>query len=142
MSKPKKDKIVSFVDGGFVIDTTIHLPGVRSRTLRGKPWITTSSTEVRLGCIRFTNDAMLEIIRCMALQLKSKEPMVHQIGNYGEPEECKCYKTNDYDNYGAVMTGCASEWTVTEDCPIHRGRRRLSAKSKDPISDFERDYPW
>lgn len=37
-----------------------------------------------------------------------------------QPPECKCYKTNDYDFYPAVMTGCASEWTVTEDCPIHR----------------------
>lgn len=84
MSKPKKDKLVSFVDGGFVIDTTVHVPGVRSRTLRGKPWITTSPTEIQMGCIRFTNDAMLEIIRCMALQLKSSKPIIHQFGDYGE----------------------------------------------------------
>jgi hypothetical protein len=34
--------------------------------------------------------------------------------------ECKCYMTNDFDFYAAVMTDCASEWKVTEDCPVHR----------------------
>ena len=41
--------------------------------------------------------------------------------------ECKCYKTNDFNEYAAVMTGCASEWTVTKDCPIHRQTAALSA---------------
>ena len=39
--------------------------------------------------------------------------------------ECKCYVTNDFDFYAAVMTGCASEWTVTEDCPLHRTKKTL-----------------
>lgn len=86
MPKFKKDKLVTFIDGEFRIETTVHLPGVRPRTLRGKPWIATTPTDVRMGCIRFTNDAMLEMIRCMALQLRSEEPITHQVGNYGDPK--------------------------------------------------------
>lgn len=81
MPKPKKDKVVTFTDGEFHIETTIRIPGVRSRVIRGKPWIATTPTDVRIGCIRFTNDAMLEIVRLMALQIRSTKTNVHQIGN-------------------------------------------------------------
>ncbi len=86
MPKPKKDKMVTFVDGEFRIETTLHLPGARSRVLRGKPWIVTTPTDVRMGCIRFSNDTILEIVRCMVVQLRSKESITHQVGNYGESE--------------------------------------------------------
>ena len=90
MPKLRKDKRVTFVDGVFHIETTVHLPGVRSRTIRGKPWIATTKDDVRLGCIRFDNAAMHEIIRLMALQARqphSLKPWVHQVGNYGEAED-------------------------------------------------------
>lgn len=47
---------------------------------------------------------------------------MHPIVIVGEQPKCKCYRTNDFDSYAAVMTDSASEWTVTEDCPIHRKR--------------------
>jgi hypothetical protein len=37
----------------------------------------------------------------------------------GEQPKCKCYTTKVND-YGAIMSGCDLDWTVTEDCPIHR----------------------
>lgn len=44
---------------------------------------------------------------------------VASVAQAAQPE-CKCYMTNDFNNYAAVMTDCASEYKVTEDCPIHR----------------------
>ncbi len=87
MPKPKKDKVVTFADGVFHIETTVHIPGLRSRTIRGRPHISTTPHDVRMGCIRFTNDAMHEIVRCMYRQTQTDKPVViHQIGNYGDPE--------------------------------------------------------
>lgn len=88
MPKPKKDKIVTFVDGEIRIETTVHVPGVRPRTLRGRPWVATIPTDVRMGCLRFTNEAIHEIVRCMVKQARSRssDAITHQTGNYGEPE--------------------------------------------------------
>lgn len=86
MPKLKKDKFVTFRDGKFWIETTVHQPGLRSRTLRGNPWIVTTPTDVRMGCIRFTHEAMREIYRCLAIQIQTDKPITHQVGNYGDPE--------------------------------------------------------
>ena len=47
-------------------------------------------------------------------------------------EECKCYRTNDFDFYPAVILGIESEWVVTQDCPVHKGKDRS-------IEDFEKE---
>src|SRR5208337_1668446 len=38
-----------------------------------------------------------------------------------ERGKCKCYlgKLDCDTEYAAVMTGCSTDWTITEDCPIH-----------------------
>lgn len=88
MPKPKKDKRVTFEDGEFRITTTVHLPGARSRTIVGKPWVQTTPDTVRVGCINFSVDAIYEILKCMSKQIRSEglPRLTHQVGNYGDPE--------------------------------------------------------
>lgn len=87
--KSRKDKLL-VLDGDTIrIQTTVEADGVRTRVLHGVPYITTTPDDIRLGCIRITMPVFEELIRLVRKQkLAGDVTVIHQVGNYGEPDGC------------------------------------------------------
>lgn len=84
--KVRKSSLIDFYEGKFETITWIPRPGMVDLQIKGTPWIRSDKDSVKVGCVRFTSEALLEIICIMAKQLKADGPVLHQVGNYGDSE--------------------------------------------------------
>ena len=85
--KVRKTSRIDLKDGKFVARTFMAAtPGTEPLYIDGEPHVRSTPGGVKIGCVRFSNEAIFEIMRIMVQQLKSPVPLVHQVGNYGDPE--------------------------------------------------------
>ncbi len=83
----RKASIISISNGRFL--TTSSFPATPESPeleISGLPHVKSDKESVRVGCVRFTNEALNEINRLRWEQLSSREPIVFQVGDYGDPE--------------------------------------------------------
>lgn len=83
----RKASVISIQDGKF-LTTSSFPPTAETPELQisGIPHVSSDKHSVRVGCVRFTNEALNEITRLRCVQLYSQEPIVFQVGDYGAPE--------------------------------------------------------
>lgn len=83
----RRASVISFADGEFLTTSRWEATEKSSEFITtGKPHVQSDTDSVRVGCVRFTNEALQEISIIRWKQNKTSEPLIYQEGNYGVQE--------------------------------------------------------